>query len=101
MKKIWTRETALEKLLERNGGFKAGTCKETNEWYVKNDCVDLRDFILTQTSFLIDVSFHERMVYFKRNLTSVMICNICSSTKLQVVLTKNSFQKCCSSKSCR
>lgn len=97
---IWTRETALKILLNINGKFIAGTCRDDDSWYSKHHLEDLRKFIFEWTSFLNDVTFHERMLYFKLNITQQLICIYCNNSLIPNFGT-NSFSKTCKSNVCR
>lgn len=102
MTKIWTKEEACKLLFDVDGGFKAGTCREDDRWYQKHNCVDLRNFILEQTSFLDDevISYHERMLYFKWDVHEKQLCPFCN--KLKPIDKGNmKFYSTCSDLECR
>jgi hypothetical protein len=101
--KIWTRLEAMKLLCECNGGFKAGTCREDDGWYRKHNCLDLREYILKQTSFLDNeiVTFHERMLYFKLDLHTKNLCKICLINKTNIIFGTATFCNVCSSIQCK
>lgn len=98
MMTTWTRETALKQLLNVDGAFKAGTCREDDGWYRKKDLLDLREFIIRETQFLDAdvVTFHQRLLYVKASLTERQTCRFCahrltwaSMLRGKVVFTKS------------
>lgn len=102
MMKTWNREDALKILLEINGGFKAGTCKEDDGWYLKRELLSLREFIISETSFLdsINPAYKLRMLCFKLGLKNVPICHYCNLEITTPVFHKSEFRSTCSKKDC-
>lgn len=103
MMNTWTRDKILALLLEKNGGFKAGVCKEDDSWYVKKNLISIRDFIVQSTDFLNSLfpPFKMRMLYFKLGLNQIQVCPICKKGILEPVYNENRFRKTCKSTSCR
>ena len=102
MMTTWTRQSALEALTECNGGFKAGTCRDDDKWYVKHHLEDLRQFIIEQTSFLdADISFHERMLYYKMDLREQRMCPFCKIRRCLLCVGVMQFQRSCCEVDCR
>ena len=102
MKKIWTRNEAINLLTNVNGKFNAGTCNNTDEWYFNRDLLDLRDLVMHQTSFLdlySSIEYKLRMLYFKLDLNSAKICKFCINLCLPIY-GKSSFRQTCCEKAC-
>lgn len=74
MKTTWTRSEALRILLNVDGVYKAGVCKEDDSWFVKKDLISLRNFIFESTEFLNEIlpTFKLRMLCFKLNLMYIV-----------------------------
>jgi hypothetical protein len=101
MKKIWTRELALNTLLNINGKYKAGTCREDDKWYKEHDLLDLREFIFQYTDYVDHQSlFHLRMLCLKLGLKSLPHCLYCENIP-DAIYTMSYFRDTCNNKICR
>lgn len=101
MKKIWTQAEAISLLVNINGKFKAGTCNNDDVWYSKRALLDLRAFIIYETSFLdlfSNVDYKLRMLYFKLGLKSEKICKFCKNLCLPNYFKSNFKETCCEKK---
>ncbi len=98
---IWDREKALSVLLEINGGYKAGTCRHDDLWYVKKDLLSLRQFIFNYTAYLDKFlpSFHLRLLCLKIGLTEAPICMYCDDLCWPAFF-QSTFRKTCKRKEC-
>jgi hypothetical protein len=101
MMMIWDREKALSVLLEINGGYKAGTCRNDDLWYLKRDLLSLRQFIFDYTLYLDKFfpSFHLRLLCLKIGLTQPPICLYCDDLCAPVFF-ESTFRKTCKRKEC-
>lgn len=79
--------------------LKCGALK--HEFYVKNDLVDLYEYIHNKTDFLnnFNPTFRERIFYIQENIDTVQLCKWCNN-KLSFDNCQLKFRATCGSKLC-